>query len=112
MGSGRTGSSELSSPPKFTVVWVTPQLVLRFRPRGASFRERARPLRMPPTPPLGPCPRPLPFLARGAHGGRTPCRHRQAWGRPRHRLPSLPPRDPPPPSPTPLSPTSPPPPPT
>src|ERR1700731_3396375 len=68
---------EVASPPEFTVVWLTPQLVPRFRPRGASFRERARPLRKLPRLRPVPWPRPLPSLARGARCGSTPCRFRQ-----------------------------------
>jgi hypothetical protein len=56
---------------------VFPPSVRRFRPRGASFRERARPLRTQPRLPLVPWRPPLPSLARGARCGSTPCRFRQ-----------------------------------
>src|ERR1700721_676864 len=68
---------ELVRPRNFTLSWLTPPPVPRFRPRGASFRERVRPLRTPPKLPPVPWPRPLPSLARGARCGNTPCRFRQ-----------------------------------
>jgi hypothetical protein len=78
----KKGSGANGSPPKFRFVWTIPLRAVppaarRSRPRGASFRERARPLRKQPKLPPVPWRQPLPFPARGARCGSTPCRCRQ-----------------------------------
>jgi len=76
-GCQASSGANWSAPDVYRSFVLTPPPVPRFRPRGASSRERARLLRRPPRLPPVPWLRPLPSPARGAHCGSTPCRFRQ-----------------------------------